>query len=176
MGDQQLIENLRRCNGYIIREAIEEDLPFLLSESDAVYMQFLFQSAFQGAQRGEQFMWVVECEGIIIGQVFVQYSSMRPQLANGIDRAYFYSFRVAPDYRNQGVGSMLLSTMENDLRMRGFTMVTLTVAKTNDRAIQLYTRLGYRIAGSETVHHNVKNGKNRWNREKEEAWRMEKRL
>jgi ribosomal protein S18 acetylase RimI-like enzyme len=160
----------------IIRHAVEADIPYLLSESDAVYMQFLFQSAYQGMMRGEQLMWVVERYRAIIGQVFVQYSSMRPQLANGIDRAYFYSFRVAPEYRNQGVGSNLLCAMEDDLQKRGFTHVTLTVAKANDRAIQLYARQGYHIVGSEIVQRNAQKVKDRWERVEEEAWRMEKRL
>lgn len=170
------MDNPAFCKDLIIRHAVEEDIPFLLSESEQVYMQFLFQSAYNGMQRGEQLMWVVEKDSAIIGQVFVQYSSMRPQLANGNDRAYFYSFRVAPEVRSNGVGSRLMTTMEEDLRKKGFSIVTLTVAKTNERAIELYTRLGYRIAGSETVTHNVKKNRNRWHREEEQAWRMEKRL
>mgnify|MGYP001547446526 CR=1 FL=1 len=170
------MDNPAFCENLIIRHAVEEDIPYLLSESDQVYMQFLFQSAYNGMQRGEQLMWVVEKDSTIIGQVFVQYSSMRPHLANGIDRAYFYSFRVAPEVRSNGVGSRLMATMEQDLRNKGFSLVTLTVAKTNDRAIELYTRMGYRIAGSETVTHSVKKNRNRWRREEEQAWRMEKRL
>ena len=168
MEDTSLGENL------LIRQAVETDLPYLLSESNAVYMQFLFQSAYQGMLRGEQIMWVAERNAVIIGQVFVQFSSMRPQLANGVDRAYFYSFRVDPTCRGQGIGSKLMNAMEEDLRSRGFTSVTLTVAKTNDRAIRLYERLGYHIVGSETVHHNTQKINNQWKRVKEEAWRMEK--
>lgn len=170
------MDNPAFCKDIIIRHVVEADIPYLLCETDAVYMQFLFQSAYQGMRRGEQLMWAVEREGKIIGQVFVQYSSMRPHLANGIDRAYFYSFRVDPACRSQGVGSRLMSTMEEDLRRRGFSIVTLTVAKSNHRAIQLYERLGYRIAGSETINRNRKMESDRWERVEEEAWRMEKRL
>lgn len=170
------MENTAFCEDLIIRHVVEADIPSLLSEASAVYMQFLFQSAYQGMQRGEQLMWVAERDEVIIGQVFVQFTSMRPKLANGVDRAYFYSFRVAPQYRGNGVGSRLMAVMEEDLRKRGFSRVTLTVAKTNARAIELYTRQGYRIAGSELVHHSVRDADNRWQREEQEAWRMEKRL
>lgn len=170
------MDNPAFCKDLIIRHAVEDDIPFLLCETDAVYMQFLFQSAFHGMQRGEQLMWVVERNEKIIGQVFVQYASMRPQLANGVDRAYFYSFRVDPSCRSQGVGSRLMAKVEEDLRKRGFSLLTLTVEKANQRAIQLYQRLGYRIVGSESVHKSQRTERDRWEQVETDAWRMEKRL
>ena len=92
--------------GIIIRQVVEGDLPHLLCEENAVYLRFMFQSAFDSMRRGEQLLWVAEhaTDGII-GQLIVQFNSIRAQLADGTRRAYFYSFRVHPQWRRRGVGS-----------------------------------------------------------------------
>ncbi len=160
-----------------IRQAEEADLVLLHSESGKPYLQFLYHTAYQGMKRGEQMMWVVETVGDgIIGHIFVQFKSLHSTLADGTERAYFYSFHVYSGHRCKGVGTHLLRFLEADLRKRGFQIVTLTVEKENKRARRFYERNGYLIAGTEVV--NVRsdyvNGK--WERTEKTAWRMEKRI
>lgn len=164
--------------GLVIRHAEERDLPLLGGESEAAYLQFLFQTAFAAMLRGEQVLWVAEMpdwEGLL-GQVFVQFQSVRPTLADGRERAYFYSFHVAPAFRGKGVGTLLLQTIEADLRKRGFSLATLTVDKKNDRARLLYERNGYHVVGEEVVNVHSEKVDCRWVRLEEMAWRMEKRI
>ena len=49
----------------------------------------------------------------------------RPELADGIVRAYIYGFRVKPKYRNRGIGTRIMRTIEDDLEKRNFQQVTL---------------------------------------------------
>lgn len=55
-------------------------------------------------------------------------------------------------------------------------MVTLTVAKNNNRAIALYQRRGYSIVASEAGLWNYQDDKGNWQSIREPAWRMEKNL
>ena len=41
--------------------------------------------------------------------------SRQHELADGIDRAYLFSFRLKPDYRNHGLGSFMLEFIESYL-------------------------------------------------------------
>jgi len=163
--------------GIHIRQAVEADLPFLRGESEAPYLKFLFHTAFQGMKRDEQIMWVVEKEGQgVVGHVFVQFKSIRNTLADGVERAYFYSFHVYQEYRGFGVGTQLLKHLEADLLRRGFQIVTLTVAKENERARELYQRNGYLVTGTEVINVRSNQVHGEWKRDEELAWRMEKRL
>jgi ribosomal protein S18 acetylase RimI-like enzyme len=50
---------------------------------------------------------------------------------------------VLPDYRSHGIGESLLATTVANLRQRNSSLLSLTVTEMNDRAIELYKRLGF---------------------------------
>lgn len=50
---------------------------------------------------------------------------------------------VLPEYRSHGVGEALLAATANNLRLRNFSILSLTVTQANARAVELYRRLGY---------------------------------
>jgi ribosomal protein S18 acetylase RimI-like enzyme len=50
---------------------------------------------------------------------------------------------VLPEYRSAGLGVALLAATTRSLRERGFRAISLTVTQANDRAIQLYERIGF---------------------------------
>jgi ribosomal protein S18 acetylase RimI-like enzyme len=50
---------------------------------------------------------------------------------------------VLPEYRSRGVGEALLASTAGLLKKRGFTMLSLTVTEANERAVELYKRLGF---------------------------------
>jgi len=50
---------------------------------------------------------------------------------------------VLPEYRSHGIGESLLATTVANLRQRKFSLLSLTVTETNDRAVELYKHLGF---------------------------------
>ena len=55
--------------------------------------------------------------------------------------AWIATFGVDPDYRDQGIGAALLETCEHQVRM---PKIRLSVRRSNEHAIRLYKRVGYR--------------------------------
>lgn len=161
----------------IVRLVEETDLPAM--EWDGQYSHFrrVYAEAYHRQQRGLSLLWVAELPGTgLVGQVFIQITCDRPELADGEERAYLYSFRVRDGYRDHGLGSRIMDIVENDLRMRGFSYVTLNVARDNPRAQQLYVRRGYRVIAPEPGVWSYPDEKGVWHRVEEPAWRMEKEL
>lgn len=160
-----------------IRNLRRGDLPALEWEGEYIHFRRIFQSAFRSANEGASVLWIAELPGSgLVGQLFVQLYSSRPELADGNLRAYIYGFRIRPAYRGQGIGTRMMETAEEDLSRRGFSCVTLNVARDNPDARRLYERLGYRVVADEPGiwsyfdHEGIQHHVN------EPSWRMEKPL
>jgi ribosomal protein S18 acetylase RimI-like enzyme len=50
---------------------------------------------------------------------------------------------VVPELRGHGIGEVLIASSTRALRQRGFELLSLTVTEGNERAVQLYERLGF---------------------------------
>ena len=53
---------------------------------------------------------------------------------------------LLPEHRSAGLGKALLAASTRNLRKRGFRYISLTVTEANDRAIDLYKRIGFESA------------------------------
>jgi ribosomal protein S18 acetylase RimI-like enzyme len=160
-----------------IRPLIEDDLPLLEWDGEYKHFRRVYMDAFERYQRGLSVLWVADLPGKgVIGQVFIQLSCDRIELADGSNRAYLYSFRVRPEYRSSGVGTRIMQVVFDDLRQRGFRSLTLNVAKDNPRARKLYERNHFRIVAHEPGRWTFQNEKGEWQTVEEPAWRMERRL
>jgi len=93
-----------------------------------------------------------------------------------VHRAYLFSFRVKPNYRNQGIGSFMLRFVEDQLLLRGFESIRLNVARANVRARKLYERHGYRMVGSDPGVWRYEDNFGEWQTMHEPAWKMLKKL
>lgn len=60
-----------------------------------------------------------------------------------LDEANIDRVAVKNEYRNRGVASKLISYTEGELMKKGVKTVYLEVRISNERAIRLYTKLGY---------------------------------
>jgi ribosomal protein S18 acetylase RimI-like enzyme len=144
----------------IIRQARQSDLPALEWEGEFIHFRRLYYDVFQQTQRGEALMWLAELAGIGLVRT----------------RAYMHAFRVRPQYRAKGIGSLLLLNAEADLEKRGYRFICLNVGRENQGARRLYERYGYRVVAAEPGdwsyldHHGVRQLVH------EPAWRMEKDL
>ena len=161
----------------VIRIADQGDLTALEWNGELTHFRRLYQQVYSNACDGKACIWVVEIPGVgVIGQVFVQFSSGRKELADGESRAYVYGFRVQPEYRGGGVGTLLLKRVEQDLVERDFNCVTLNVGRENLAAQRFYQRNGYTIVAAEPGRWSYLDHLGKRHDVNEPAWRMQKSL
>ena len=164
-------------NQVIIRHLTAADLPALEWETEYIHFRKIYADAYQRVLQGLSVIWVADLPGFgIIGQALIQLICDRPELADGIIRAYVYAFRVRPQFRSSGLGSLIMKVAEENLFARGYERVTLNVAKDNLRARMLYERLGYQAIAHEPGIWSYQDHLGNWRQVNEPAWRMEKIL
>ena len=160
-----------------IRQAEKDDLVDLEWNGEYTHFRRLYADTYMMVEQGKAVIWIAETNGSgLIGQCFVSLKGNRPELADGIVRAYIYGFRVQPPFRNQGIGTRIMYTIEDDLRKRGFRQVTLNVGKDNHDARRFYDRLGYIAAGEDPGQWSYIDDKGKRRDMYEPAWRMVKDL
>jgi ribosomal protein S18 acetylase RimI-like enzyme len=161
----------------IIRHATQTDLPALEWDGELTRFRRLYAEAYERAEAGDAVIWVAELPGGgVVGQLFVSFRSGRPELSDGLTRAYIYGVRVRSTYRNQGIGTHLMHTVEADLARRGFRYATLNVGRENPDACRFYERLGYRVVAPEPGRWTYEDENGICHEVHEPAWRMEKPL
>ena len=164
-------------NQILIRQVQKDDLPLLEWDGEYSHFRQIYLDSYRRALRGLSVLWVAELQPIgLVGQVFIQLQCDRPELCNGIDRAYLFGFRVRPAYRGSGLGSAMMRALERDLIERGYRFLTLNVARENQDAIRLYQRVGFRIVAPEPGRWQYVDDKGVTRDVHEPAWRMEKML
>ncbi|MHC1740733.1 MAG: GNAT family N-acetyltransferase [Anaerolineaceae bacterium] len=160
-----------------IRLATRTDLLDLEWGGEFRHFRVLYANAYARQQQGTSGIWVAETNlHGLIGQVFVQFMCDRPELADGWQRAYLYSFRIKPEFRNHGLGTEMIRVIEEFLLHRQFTRLTLNVARDNPDARRLYNRLGFHIVAEEPGIWSYPDDEGVWHTVQEPSWRMEKVL
>ncbi len=161
----------------LIRHLAESDLPALEWEGEYSHLRKVYAQNFYNMQNGNGIIWVAKSEDKrLVGQAFILLISSNKEVADGIHRAYLFSFRIRPELRDQGLGSVLMDVVEKDLLGRGFNTLRLNVARNNIRARKLYERLGYRVMGSDPGLWSYEDQFGEWHTIKEPAWKMIKKL
>lgn len=164
-------------NPVCIRQAEKGDLTALEWNGEYIHFRRLYAETFMMVEQGAALIWIAEMNSQgLIGQCFVSLRRNRPELADGIVRAYIYGFRVKPKYRNRGIGTHIMLTIEEDLHERKFQQVTLNVGQDNQPARRFYERLGYVVVGSDPGYWSYIDDKGRRIDMHEPAWRMVKTL
>lgn len=77
----------------------------------------------------------------------VAFGAIAPMPGDGTVAELYY-FGVDPDHWGKGAAAELLAGIAALLRERGFDAAELAVYSDNDRAVQLYERLGWRRVGA----------------------------
>ena len=161
----------------IIRLLKKEDLPALEWDGEFKHFRRLYSEIFKSAGAGKALMWIADLPGdSVIGQLFIQLTSSRIELADGCVRAYIYGFRIKPAYRRLGLGKRMLLVVEDDLMQRGFQIATLNVAQDNPDARRLYEQMGYQVIGTDPGQWSYLDHLGNRRDVREPAWRMEKAL
>ena len=160
-----------------IREMTQADLPALEWDGEYTHFRVVYLGVYKRMQKGTAMAWVADSGSAgIVGQVFLQLDCDRPELADGWNRAYLFSFRMKPAFRNLGLGTKMMEVLEDYLVKRNFSRLTLNVARDNPDAIRLYKRYGYQIVAEEPGIWSYVDHKGEWHTVVEPSWRMEKKL
>ena len=160
-----------------IRPIVESDLIAL--EWDGEYRHFhnLYAQHYASCQQGASLIWVAEnSRKELIGQVFILLNSRQSKIADGSTRAYLFSFRIKPNWRNLGIGGHMLQFVENQLVLKGFIWLRLNVAKDNPGARRMYEAHAYRVIGSDPGEWSYQDDQGIVQHVHEPAWKMIKRL
>jgi len=129
-----------------VRLAREYDLAAMEWNGEFSKFRRIYAQCYEKMKKLLGLIWVVEYQPYgVIGQALVNFSGQRLELADGKTRAYLHGFRVKPAFRHAGIGSLLLRTIESDLRARKFRVLTLTVTRENYAAQRLYQTNGFQI-------------------------------
>ena len=88
---------------------------------------------------------VAEVNGAVVGYVLVKPSTPLKENAHVSGIA---GLAVAPEARGMGVASALLAAAERHARDHGARKLSLRVLSSNDAALRLYERLGFRREGT----------------------------
>jgi ribosomal protein S18 acetylase RimI-like enzyme len=164
-------------NQVSIRQATKDDLPSLEWNGEYIHFRQLYADTYRLTLQAKAIIWIAELNGTgLIGQCFVSLKGNRPELADGTVRAYIYGFRVKPRFRNQGIGTLIMNNIEDDLKGRGFKQVSLNVGQDNHAARRFYERLQYKMVGSDPGQWSYIDDHGKRRDVHEPAWRMIKDL
>ncbi|RKX27227.1 MAG: hypothetical protein DRP47_06885 [Candidatus Zixiibacteriota bacterium] len=78
-------------------------------------------------------------------QIILNNADNDPNLANGKDIAHLHNLQVRNELQGNGFGKQMIAFAEDKARQMGKKVLTLGVDDFNERAIDLYKKLGYEI-------------------------------
>lgn len=81
---------------------------------------------------------------VAMAQLVMKNADNDPELANGIDIAHVHNLQVRSELQGRGIGKRMMAYIEDKARALRKTTLTLGVDDTNERAIGLYHKLGYK--------------------------------
>lgn len=92
-------------------------------------------------QQDDDICLVAETEGRVVDAVWIRLihacgfvDETTPELA----------VSLYPAFRNKGIGSLLMQSMLQLLKQKGYAQISLSVSK-NNKAVRLYKRFGFRV-------------------------------
>jgi len=135
-----------------MRIARHEDIKKLEWHGQFAHYRNLFRRSYKEQQQGNRLLLVMDCDGFPIARLFIQFLSNNLSIADGHERAYLYSFTVMDLFRNKGIGTHMLKSAEEILRQRAYQIATISVAKDNPRALNLYKRMNYVTFSEDSGH------------------------
>ncbi|HOW07773.1 MAG TPA: GNAT family N-acetyltransferase [Flexilinea sp.] len=160
-----------------IRLMRESDLPLIEWGDEYVRYRKIYREVYRNFLAGRAFPWIAEIEKYgVIGQVFL--TEKQPDPAFDPEQPYMFlsSFRVKPDFRNRGLGTLLLKICEVTARDRNIHNVFLNCAKTNKRCKAFYERNGFTVLREDPGKWSFIDHKGAIREEVEPAWTMVKKI
>lgn len=166
------------------RIATEADLPLLEWYGQFTHYRNLFRLTYEGQLAGERLMLLADIKGFPVGQVFIltnQNISLWQLMTTRRgkppeQRGYLYALRVMDHLQGLGIGTRLIDESERLMMENGATWSTISVAKDNLRALNLYQRKGYDIYMEDEGRWSYIDHLGKTVHVHEPCWMLEKRL
>jgi GNAT superfamily N-acetyltransferase len=131
---------------YTIRLATPADLdPMLEWRGDTEAMRVALRAEFADLAQGKSTIWIAfSPDDRQIGTVQILFMHKDCSLTDRYS-AYLQALEVREEFRGEGIGTMLVSTIERYAKSSGYTRLTLMVEPNNIYALAFYQRLGFQI-------------------------------
>ena len=95
--------------------------------------------------RKDDYCLVADLSGSIIGAVWVRILAGKIRGYGNIDdQTPEFAISLLKEYRNQGIGTLLMQKMIEYLKRKGYAQTSLSVQK-NNYAVKMYQKLGFEI-------------------------------
>ena len=94
-------------------------------------------------ESGNREVYICKGNGNFIGEIACVYDMNDPDYTISGQRIYLSRLIVKPNYRNKGIGGILIDFMIEKLKCDGYKEITVGVDKDNFAAIQLYRKKGF---------------------------------
>ncbi len=125
-----------------VNDLIEEDTFLMLPEkqthkSEASWMA----KTFDDIENNKKIHIVAEVNDQYAGNCEIRIHDKRQTHVGDI------GISIAKDYRDEGIGAELLAALIEEGKKAGLTLLILHCFETNDRALYLYEKLGFKRAG-----------------------------
>jgi ribosomal protein S18 acetylase RimI-like enzyme len=122
----------------MVRPCREEDLQTLEWFGLHSHHREIFVDTFARHLSGENIMLVADLNDFPVGQAWVDLIKRQSERVG-----YIWAVRVFPFLRGLGIGTYLMRSAEELLRVHGFNHAEVGVEKDNEAARRFYVRLGY---------------------------------
>lgn len=173
----KILQILQENPPWVLRSIKNSDLKTLEWGNHFKRYRNLMRLSFEDHQTGKKVYLVAEMEGKIAGQIVIDWRILvDKEKSDGVERAYLYSLRVFPPYRNKGLGTKMILFCENFLKERNFKFATIACERKNLRALKLYERLGYKIFKEEDTPWEFFDDQGKLRKITEPEWVLEKEL
>lgn len=146
----------------VIRQAEEKDVQGVIDVMDSVASEGEYAPAERISDRQREFITkstrdrvgllaVAEIYGRIVGECSLEpkryWSSSQHVVDLGIN--------IIGDFRGIGIGKAMMDYMIGWAKEKGYEKVTLSVFSTNQRAINLYKKFGFKIEGMKKKEYKI---------------------
>lgn len=96
----------------------------------------------ENMNKGDKIVIVVEINGRYVGSGDLTRETIRRKKHGGS-----IGISLLKEYREEGIGAELLTSLIEEGRKLGLSLLRLTCLENNDRALHLYEKLGFRRSG-----------------------------
>lgn len=126
-----------------VRKLKIDELPILTELFNYRDVGGMISENARSIENGAVDIFALFCDDKLTGELHVKYDSEDKNFAEKGKRAYLFAFRIHKDYQGRGFGKMLLETVLAELKLQGYSEVTVGVEDDNARARYIYEKYGF---------------------------------